>query len=86
MLRSLATLEPRWNFSVLLLTLMTSSRRLSLARRRTTTTSYALAVGFRLVLQVRQDRGVPRLEKGDEECRDDAIRILRRAQGRREGG
>jgi hypothetical protein len=83
---SLTTLEPRWHTSVLLLTLMSSSGCLSLAGRWTTTAPYALAVCLIFVLEVRENRGVSRLKEGDEECRDNAVRVLRWAKSRREGG
>lgn len=45
MVRRLTTIEPRGNLSMLLLTLMTPSRGLTLARSRTSTASDFLAVG-----------------------------------------
>lgn len=44
-LRRLPTIKPRRNFPMLLLTLMTAPRRLSLPGRRTPTPSDSLAVG-----------------------------------------
>ena len=45
MVRRLTTIEPRGNLSMLLLTLVTPSRSLTLARSRTSTASDSLAVG-----------------------------------------
>lgn len=60
--RRLTTLEPRPDFPVLLLTLVTSSRRLALARRRTTTDSDSLLVRSCIVGQVGEDGCVPGLD------------------------
>lgn len=61
--RRLTTLEPRLDFSVLSLTLVTTTRRLAVSRRSTTTFSNPLVVGTPVVAQVAQNRGVPCLRQ-----------------------
>lgn len=65
--RCLTTLEPRRHLSMLLLTLVTASRRLSLARRRAPTNTYASVVRSRIIGQRREDGGAPSLQKGEKE-------------------
>lgn len=61
--RSLTTLEPRLDLSVLLLTLVTSSRRLSVARRGTATDSLLDVHGARVVGEAAEDGGISGLER-----------------------
>ena len=59
----LTTLEPRVDLAVLLLTIMTSSRGLSVTRRGTTTDSLLLVEGAGVVGEVAENRGVSGLER-----------------------
>lgn len=56
-IRRLTTIEMRRNLPMLLLTLMTTSRGLTLARSRTTTTADALVVRGGIVGERGEDRG-----------------------------
>lgn len=60
----LSTLEPRLHVAVLALTLVTATRRLAIARRRTTTFPYTLVVGPLVVAEVGEDGCAPRLRRG----------------------
>jgi hypothetical protein len=55
----LATLEPRIDFALLLLTLVATTRRLAKPRRGTTADTLALVVGAFVVLEAGQDVGAP---------------------------
>jgi hypothetical protein len=63
--RRLSSLEARGYLSMLLLTLVTTTGRLSLAGRGTTTSSDALVVGFGDIAEVAKNRGVSDL-RGEE--------------------
>lgn len=72
LLRRLSTVEVPRDLAMLLLTLVTTTRRLALARRGTATSSYPLVVGARVVRQIREHRCRTLLllclpEKGSEE-------------------
>lgn len=84
-LRRLATLESRRDLSMLLLSLVTSSRCLSLSTRRTTSATNALLVGLVSVVQAGKDRGVADDEGWEEEGGSDAIVGDRWAKSRSEG-
>lgn len=62
--RRLATLEPRLNLAMLSLTLVTSSRSLSMPRGRTSSHALLLLDGAFVVRQVAQDRGMASLRHG----------------------
>lgn len=66
-LRRLSSIEPRRHLAVLLLTLVPSSRRLALARRRTATLADALVV---------RSAGVG--EAGEDVCMPALLLVLRR--------
>ena len=57
----LSSSETSRHLSVLLLTLVTTTRRLSLAGRGTSTSSDTLVVGFRDVAEITKDGGMPDL-------------------------
>ena len=84
-LRRLTSLESCRNLSMLLLTLVTSSGRLSLSTRWTTSATNALLVGLVSVVQASKDRGVADGEKWDKEGRNGAIVDSRWAERRGEG-
>lgn len=54
----LSSVETRWHFSMLLLTLVTTARRLSLSTSRTATAPYALVVRAFVVGERGENRGV----------------------------
>lgn len=60
-LRRLTTIEPRRDLPVLILTLMTTTGRLSLPRGRTTTATDLLVVGAGVIGERGEDVGVPGL-------------------------
>lgn len=84
-LRRLTTLESRRDLSMLLLTLVTPSRRLSLSTRWTTSATNALLVGLVSVVQASKNGGVADGEGWEEEGGNGAIVGDRRAKSRSEG-
>ena len=72
----LASLEPRFDLSMLLLALVASSGRLTVPRRRAPSYANAFLVGAGVVTKVAEDRGAPRLDR--ERCKQ--RRQLRRIQ------
>lgn len=85
----LTSLESGWDLSMLLLTLVTSSRRLSLSTGWTTSATNALLVGLVSVVQASKNRGVADGEEGNEKGGNGAISdccwAKRRGEGRYPG-
>lgn len=79
--RCLATLEPRLDVAMLSLTLVTSSGRLALAGRGTTTESDALVVSSLVVAEAGEDGGIAGADGQAGEEGDEARGVCGGAEG-----